>query len=94
MLQQPEFSDKKIRELLEENLEIAKANQQALAKIQRWILWQRILGVAKVLIIIIPIILGIIYLPSLLEKAFAPYKELLNLNEKDVFNEVKNQFRP
>ncbi len=58
------------RELLEENLRFSK-------KIYRYIIWRRVLGTLKILIILIPIILGFIYLPSLIEDTLGHYQEFL-----------------
>ena len=49
-------------------------------KINHFVLWSRIFGILKLFIIIIPIIIGIIYLPPLLKEVFAPYQDLLGGN--------------
>lgn len=48
------------RALLEENLRLTK-------KINRYIFWRKIWGLIKLLIIIVPITLGIMYLPPIIE---------------------------
>jgi hypothetical protein len=45
---------------------------------RRYILWGRIMSVIYVLLIIIPLILAIVYLPPMLGNVLAPYQELLN----------------
>lgn len=72
---------RELKKLLQENLEISKELYEMTKKIKSWLNWQRILGVVKILLIVIPIILGIIYLPPLISKVLEPYQELLNLDK-------------
>ena len=71
----------KLQKLLEENLKISKDLYNMTKKIKRWVVWQRVWGMVKILIIVIPIVLGAIYLPPLLKEAVKPYQELLNFNK-------------
>ena len=87
----------KIKELLEQNLQLSKQIYQLAEKINRWIFWQQVWRVIKILIIVVPIILGIIYLPPILQKVFAPYQQVLNFNSAkpsanviELFNQLKN----
>jgi len=68
-----------LQRLLQDNLKISQELYEMTKKIKQWVAWQKVWGVVKILIIIVPLVLGIIYLPSLLEQAFQPYQELLNL---------------
>lgn len=61
---------------LDEILKYSQASYEILEKVQRWILWNRIFTFVKILIIVVPIVLGIIYLPPLLQNAFKPYIDL------------------
>jgi hypothetical protein len=45
---------------------------------RRYILWGRIISFVYFLLIVIPIILAIIYLPPMLGNILAPYQELLS----------------
>jgi len=60
-------------------------------KTRRYILWLKILSVIKVIIIVVPIVLAIIYLPPLLENALKPYKELLGADSQG--QNVLKQFK-
>jgi hypothetical protein len=71
---------KNLKDLLEQSSAISQELHTITRKFSHWILWQRVWGVFKVLIIIIPIILGIIYLPSLLKDLSGPYQQLLNIS--------------
>lgn len=68
-----------LQKLLKQNLKISQDLYAITKKIHRWTSWQRVWGVVKLIIIVVPIILGIIYLPSLIQTLVAPYQELLNL---------------
>ena len=66
--------------LLEENLVISRRLESRTKKIERWIFWQNIFGVIKILVIIVPIILALIYLPLLLKPLITTYGQLLAPN--------------
>lgn len=70
-----------LKELLRENLELTKEIRSMVNHINRYVAWQRIFGILKVLIILIPIILGVIYLPPLLKE---PYKQLLSIVQSNI----------
>jgi len=67
----------KLKELVEENIELTKGLEEKMKKVYHFVIWQRIFTVLKILVIVVPIILGIIYLPPLISSALAPYRELL-----------------
>lgn len=72
----PAQSQQQLPKLLQENLRISKDLQIMMRKVNHWIVWQRVWGLLKILIIVIPIILGAIYLPPLLKKISQPYQEI------------------
>ena len=76
--------DEEIKKLLEKNLELTKDVREMVKKIRRFVIWQQIFGFIKILLIAVPIVLGIIYLPAILEKVLAPYKELLDLQDANM----------
>ena len=69
--------DEEIKKLLEKNLELNTEIHEMVKSIKNYVVWARIFSILKILIILVPIILGIIYLPALLGNAFGQYKELL-----------------
>lgn len=93
-----------LKALLQENLKISKELLNTTKKIKKWLTYQRVWGLLKILIIIIPIVLGIIYLPPLLAELVEPYRELLNfganpsasienaLTDPSLLEQLKNQF--
>jgi hypothetical protein len=59
--------EKDIADLMEENLELNRQMYEMLKSVKNYILMQRIFFVLKVLIILIPLILGFVYLPPLVK---------------------------
>ena len=70
-----------LKELAEKNIKLSEEVLALSKKINGFVIWQRIFGIIKILIIIVPIILGIMYLPSLLSDVLDTYKELLGLGD-------------
>lgn len=67
---------KDLQALLQENLEMTKEIRVMVRQINVYVAWQRIFGWLKILLIVIPVILGIIYLPPIFSDA---YHNLLQL---------------
>ena len=65
-----------IKAMLAENLEMNKEILVYVKKINTYIGWQRIYGWVKFFIILIPIIIGVLYLPPFIRDA---YQQLINL---------------
>ena len=76
----------KMEELLERNLELTEEIHKMTKKIDRFVFWQKITWTLNILIIVVPIVLGIIYLPPLLKNTLNQYQELL----EDGSNGVKS----
>jgi hypothetical protein len=66
-----------VEKLLKENLELTKEIHEYTKKTRRYIMFAQILGVVKVIIIVGPIILAILYLPPLISEALGTYSDLL-----------------
>ncbi len=94
--------DEYSKRLLEENLKLTKEIHKMTKKINNFVVWSRVLGFLKILIIIAPIVLGIIYFRPILgifNTVIEPYKELLNLGGEggstlDLGNIDINQMSP
>lgn len=74
-----------LRKLLEKNLEISEDMHKMIKKIGKYIFWQQVFNILKLLIIVVPIILGIIYLPPLLGDLISQYGEFFK-NPMDAGN--------
>lgn len=83
-----------IEKLIEQNLRLTEEIYKMTKKINHFILWSRIFGVIKILIIAVPVILGIIYLPPILKDAFDKYKNLIGIgqNPKEGLVDSESQF--
>jgi hypothetical protein len=80
--------DEEIKNMLAQNLKMTQEIYSITKKIHRNMIWQQVFGFIKVLIILIPVILGIMYLPPLLEQVIKQYNDLAGMND------VKNQINP
>lgn len=69
--------DQELKELLEKNLEYNKAIYEQVEKTRKYIFWGRVVEAVKLTIIVVPIILGILYLPPLIKSFFSFYQGLL-----------------
>lgn len=78
--------DEETKKILEENLRLNKEIHAMTKKIKNFVIWQQVFGIIKILIFVIPIILGIIYLPPLFKELTGTYQELLNLNPANSIN--------
>jgi hypothetical protein len=50
--------------------------------IKKYIFWQQVGSVVRILIILIPIVIGFIYLPPLIRDSLGSYQELLRPNSR------------
>jgi len=66
-----------LQALLRENLEMTKEIRAMVRHINVYVAWQRIFGWLKVLLILIPVILGIIYLPPIFSDAYHNFLQLI-----------------
>ncbi len=65
-----------IKGLLKQNLEYTKQALEQQEKTKRYIIWLKIVNLIKLLVILVPIILALLYLPPVLRDFFEKYKEL------------------
>lgn len=77
-LQNTTEKQSELRDLLEENLKYTKEIWKISQKTRRYLVWVQVMDWIKVMLIVIPIILGIIYLPPLIEQWQAQIKEILD----------------
>jgi hypothetical protein len=65
--------DEQIKKLLEENIEYSKEIYHLNLKVKKYIFWGRVMATVQLLFIVVPIILGIVYLPPLLGDFFSNF---------------------
>ncbi|MFW0862539.1 MAG: hypothetical protein ACKKL6_03045 [Candidatus Komeilibacteria bacterium] len=63
--------EEQLKKLMEENIEYSKEIYHLSLKVKKYIFWGRIMAAIQLLFILIPIILGIVYLPSMLSGFFS-----------------------
>ncbi len=71
--------DEEIKKLLEKNLEYSQEIYRQTKYIKNYVFWAQIASVIKILLIVVPIIIGIIYLPPILKDLFSQYQNALGL---------------
>ncbi|MBU2576002.1 hypothetical protein KKF64_02855 [Patescibacteria group bacterium] len=74
---QNESKDEVLERLARENLNLTREILEYVKKTKRYILFGQILNVIKVVLIIGPIIIAIIYLPSIIREFISTYSDLL-----------------
>lgn len=67
----------RLEALMEENLALSREIVEHARKTRKYILFGQVLNVVKVVLIIGPIIIALIYLPPLIKQWFGAYSELL-----------------
>ena len=67
----------KLESLLQDNLESTAKILKDIRLIKKSLRWQRIWSVFRFLLIVVPIILGFIYLPPLIKETLETYRNLL-----------------
>ena len=75
------IKDEDIKSLLKKNLELTEEIYKMTKGVKRFVTMQRIFTVLKLLFIVVPIILGIIYLPPLIENLVKQYQDLLGITK-------------
>jgi len=71
--------DEDIKKLLEQNLELTKEVHRMTKKIKNYVNFQKVMSAVYILVIVVPIILGMIFLPPLLKDVYNQYKEILGV---------------
>lgn len=69
-----------LRLALEKNIALTEENLRLTKKIHNYITFQKVMSFVYFLIIVVPIVLSVIFLPPLLSKLFAQYQEVLGGN--------------
>ncbi len=82
--QEGEENKKKLAELIEENLALTKDLQKMLKRVHRWVIWRRIIGIAKIIFFVFIIFAAFVYLPpflqGLMDKINQIYGEITNFS--------------
>ena len=71
-----------MRQMLEENKKMLQEILKNSKKMNHFIISQQVFGFLKLLVIIVPLVLGYLYLTPLLKDALAQYQEILSMTEE------------
>ena len=71
--------DQELKKLVKKNLELNKEMYDMVKYIKRFIIFQQIFGAIKILLIVVPLVLGIIYLPPLIKDTLKQYQSLIGV---------------
>ena len=71
------MNEAELNQKLKEQNELLKAILKQGEKTKKYLFWLRVFGIIKLIIIITPIVLGVIYLPPFIERAIENYRNLL-----------------
>ena len=82
--------DEEVKKLLEKNLKLTEEIHRMAKSIKSFMMWQKIFGFLKILIIVVPIVIGIIYLPPLLKNIFEQYQGLFGIGGDASGNIIEN----
>jgi hypothetical protein len=69
---------KRIEQLLKENLEMNQEMRSMIRHINTYVAWQRIFGWLKLLLILIPLVIGVIYLPPLFQNFYQQFIAMMS----------------
>lgn len=81
---------KKLEALLAENLELNKQILKSVNSTQRYIKFARIISVFKILLILVPLVLALIYVPPFLQKVLGAYNELLGVSPFEFLQDFRD----
>lgn len=79
-----------IKELLEENIKLSKAVLASTEKTRKYMRWMRVMALIRVLLIAIPLVLAILYIPPFLGKLSAVFTGLYGGEQFNIINQLKN----
>jgi hypothetical protein len=71
--------EEELKKLIKENKRLNEEMLEQLHYIKRYVVFQQVFSVVKIFLIVIPIILGVIYLPPLLDKVIENYSQFFDL---------------
>ncbi|MFP4514986.1 MAG: hypothetical protein ACLFNO_03235 [Parcubacteria group bacterium] len=75
-----------LENLLKKNLIISQEILDISKYVKKYIFWRKVMNIVKIVIILVPIILGIIYLPPILEEGLDTINENLNNPLSSIIN--------
>jgi len=95
------MEDQELKHLLRENLEYSRQILEVSIKTKKYLFWVKILNIIKTVLIALPIIFALIYLPPIIRDLLKDYNDIFDQveaikkgNVKDVNPNVIQQILP
>lgn len=79
-----------VKELLEENIRLSKAILASAEKTRKYMRWTQAMSFLRILIIVIPLVLAILYIPPFLNKLSGTFGQLYGGEQFNIINQLKN----
>ena len=73
---QQEFDQ--LQKLVKQNLHATRELERAVAKMKKYLTWLRVVSIIKLVLILAPIVLALIYLPPIISNIISEYKAMFN----------------
>ena len=73
-----------VKKLIEQNISLTKKVLKLSERNHTILKWQYFFGFLKIILIVIPIALGLIYLPPFMEKIFSVYQDFLGFRMENL----------
>jgi len=72
---------KQIKKLLKENLDLTKEVKRLVKDVKKHLFWSKVWTIFKIVLIVVPIILGFLYLPAFFQKYTTSLKSSLGIDK-------------
>jgi len=69
--------DYELKALLQKNIALSEEISENLVYIKKYVKWQKVWSAVRLLIVVIPLVIGFLYLPPLIKEYFASYGAML-----------------
>lgn len=79
-----------LKTLLEENLKLSKSIFRSTEKIKKMLRWAQVMGIVRLLIILIPIILALLYIPPFLQNIGDAFGKFYGGEQLNILDQFKN----
>ena len=75
-------SETELKKIVKESLELSQETYHLVKKIHRFMVWQSVFNVLKILVILIPLFLGYFFLTPYIKEMYGDYKKLLGFSSE------------
>jgi hypothetical protein len=79
-----------LKQLIQENLNVTHEIYRLVKKIKRQLMWQKIWGAVKLVIIVVPLVISAIYLYPMMGQMIQTYQQLMDMSKGNVKIDASN----